>query len=234
MGSAGRARTSRDEDDPDDEGAEGASRLNGRSGAPPRRKLGNRVAAVSRWLHIYLSMFGLFALLFFSLTGITLNHPDWFFGRAQARSEVEGRVDPRWVKPGDDAPVSKLDVVEFLRKSHGVRGALVEFTTDERECVVTFKGPGYSADAFLDRETGTYRLSETYQGFLAVVNDLHKGRDTGTAWSVVLDLSAALMSVASLTGLVLLFTLKRRRGPGLLAALVGTALVVAVVVFCVP
>ena len=29
-----------------------------------------------RWLHIYLSMFGLAAVLFFSVTGITLNHPN--------------------------------------------------------------------------------------------------------------------------------------------------------------
>ena len=33
----------------------------------------------SRWLHIYTSMFGLAAILFFSVTGLTLNHPDWFF-----------------------------------------------------------------------------------------------------------------------------------------------------------
>ena len=44
----------------------------------PRRKLWARIAAVSRWLHVYLSMAGLFVLLFFSATGVTLNHPDWF------------------------------------------------------------------------------------------------------------------------------------------------------------
>ena len=36
-----------------------------------------------RWLHIYLSMFSLAVVLFFSVTGITLNHPDWFFGGAE-------------------------------------------------------------------------------------------------------------------------------------------------------
>lgn len=224
-GPLGSVEQSRDEDNP-----EGRSPADGRTAASTRRKLGIRIAAFSRWLHIYLSMFGMIALLFFSLTGVTLNHPTWFFAGAEARSEVEGRLEPRWVNAG----VAKLEVVEFLRKAHGVRGALVGFTTDDRECVVTFKGPGYSADAFLDRESGTYRLSATSQGWLAVVNDLHKGRDGGAAWSLVIDLSAVLMSLASLTGLVLLFTLKRRRGPGLITALVGAALVVAVVVFCVP
>jgi len=97
---------------------------------------------------------------------------------------------------------------------------------DENECLVSFKGPGYSADAFIDRESGRYRLSESYHGFVAVINDLHKGRDTGAVWSVVIDVSAVLMTAISLTGLVLLFYLKLRRVTGVIVALVGTAIVV--------
>ena len=36
-------------------------------------------------------MFGLAAVLFFSVTGITLNHPDWFFGEAERRSRPRAR-----------------------------------------------------------------------------------------------------------------------------------------------
>lgn len=214
---------------------------NGRPDAPRRRKLSVRVASAARWLHIYLSMAGLFVLLFFSATGVTLNHPDWFAAGAERTSEAEGELDPGWVKtpatPDPDDPlrgVAKLEVVEHLRRAHGVRGALAGFTADERECVVTFKGPGYSADAFVDRESGKYRLTQTSHGLIAVINDLHKGRDTGAAWSVVIDVSAVLMIVASLTGLVLLFYIKRRRIPGLFTALAGTAAVVAVVLYLVP
>jgi hypothetical protein len=213
---------------------------NGRTG---RRKLAVRFAAAMRWLHIYLSMFGLAAVLFFSVTGITLNHPHWFGASAEWSTEAEGRVDVRWVKPVSAAPgdpadaaaqVSRLEVVEYLRKTHGVRGALATFTADDRECVVTFKGPGYSADAFIDRETGRYRLSETRRGVVAVINDLHKGRDSGQAWSVLIDLSAVLLTLASLSGLVLLFYIKRRRVPGLFTALVGTVAVAAAAYFLVP
>ena len=38
-----------------------------------------RLVKVTLWLHIYVSMLGLAAVLFFSVTGLTLNHPDWFF-----------------------------------------------------------------------------------------------------------------------------------------------------------
>jgi uncharacterized protein len=91
--------------------------------------------------------------------------------------------------------------------------------------MVTFKGPGYSADAFIDRATGRYDLSESYHGVIAVINDLHKGRDTGKVWSVLIDLSALLMTLVSLTGLILLFYIKRRRISGLVIALVGTVVV---------
>jgi hypothetical protein len=97
---------------------------------------------------------------------------------------------------------------------------------DEGECVISFKGPGYAADAFIDRESGHYRLTETYHGFIAVINDLHKGRDTGPVWSILIDFSAVLMTLISLTGLVLLFYLKLRRVPGLVVALAGTILAV--------
>ena len=80
--------------------------------------------------------------------------------------------------------VSKLEIVEHLRNAHTIRGALADFRVDDAECVISFKGPGYAADAFIDRESGHYRLTETYHGFIAVINDLHKGRDTGPVWSV--------------------------------------------------
>lgn len=210
-----------------------------------RRRLGIRFAALMRWLHIYLSMFGLAAILFFAVTGLTLNHPDWVFGSAERTTQGEGRMALRWLRLETPAPaegeqrdlshqVAKLEVVEHLRKSHGIRGALADFKTDERECVVTFKGPGYDADAFIDRESGQYSVTQMYHGALAVVNDLHKGRDTGKAWSVVIDVSAVLMTIIALSGLVLLFYLKLRRIPGLAVALIGTLVVVAIFLLGVP
>lgn len=206
----------------------------------PRRPLGIRVAAFARWLHIYLSMFGLAAVLFFSVTGLTLNHPDWFFAHVEHVREDEGRLDPSWLDLPDASPadeedrVDKLRVVEHLRAEHEIRGALAEFSVDDYECFVTFKGPGYSADAQIDRETGEYLLTQSALGPVAVLNDLHKGRDTGPAWSVAIDVSAVGLAVISLSGLVLLFYLKLRRSPGLVVALLGGAVVVAVVLLGVP
>jgi hypothetical protein len=178
-------------------------------------------AALARWLHIYLSMASFGILFFFAVTGITLNHADWFYGDTPQPVQSKGRVERAWVKAGDAASVAKLEIVEHLRSRHRIHGALAEFRIEDAQCAVSFRGPGYNAEAFISRETGEYELSETRMGWVAVLNDLHKGRDSGRAWSWVIDLSAGLMVLVSLTGLVLLLFLRRRRASGLWLAAAG-------------
>lgn len=201
-----------------------------------KRRLKIRVASWLLWAHVYVSMFSLAVVLFFSVTGITLNHPDWFLNDVERSARFEGVLHPPWVSGkavtiADDPKVlvNELAVVEHLRAKHAIRGALASFTTDDYECQVSFKGPGYQADAFIDRETGRYQLTETAQGLVAILNDLHKGRDTGPVWSLVIDLSALLMTVVSVTGLGLLFYLKLRRRPGLVLLTIGALLTLLIV-----
>ena len=78
--------------------------------------------------------------------------------------------------------VDRLAIAEYLRATHNLKGAVGEFRIDEQECLVVFKGPGYSADAFINRESGEYDITQTASGAVAVINDLHKGRDTGPVW----------------------------------------------------
>jgi hypothetical protein len=177
-----------------------------------------QLASLSRWLHIYLSMVSFGVLFFFAATGLTLNHTDWF-ASAQKTVQVQGAVEKSWVA----GQVAKLEIVEHLRRTHRVSGALSDFRIDDRQCSVSFKGPAYTADVFIDRATGTYDLTETRMGLVALLNDLHKGRDAGTAWAWVIDISAVLMTLVSLSGLVLIFYLQKRLVSGLLTLGAGAA-----------
>ncbi len=180
-------------------------------------------------------MLGLAVTLFFSVTGLTLNHPDWFVSESQQVVEARGTVPDDWIAPDRDAAsIDRLQLVELLRSRHGIRGALTDFTIDDSQCVVAFKGPGYMADAFFDRETGGYQLTEARMGTVALLNDLHKGRDSGRAWSAIIDFSAILLVLISVSGLVLLFYVKRRRVAGLVLALAGTLAVVLTCWWLVP
>ena len=69
---------------------------------------------------------------------------------------------------------------------------------------------------------------------MAVLNDLHKGRDTGTAWAWIIDVSAFLMTLVSLTGLILIFFLQKRRMSGLIAVGIGAILCWVVYLIWVP
>lgn len=200
----------------------GAAPARGTAG-PPKSELKKRTASWSRWLHVYLSMLSFFVVLFFSVTGITLNHADWFDGQ-QTETKRTGTLPAAWVNVPDTARVNKLAIVERLRSQYALRGAVSEFRMEDDQCSVSFKGPGYSADAFINRKDGTFELTELRQGLVAVLNDLHKGRDSGQGWSWVIDLSAGFLTLVSLSGLVMLFFLKNKRVRGLLVAVAGGAL----------
>ncbi len=61
-------------------------------------------------------------------------------------------------------------------------------------------------------------------------NDRHKGRHSGKLWGILIDAAAILLTVISLSGLGLLFFLKRIRTGGLLVVATG-ALLLGVAVY---
>jgi hypothetical protein len=143
-------------------------------------------------------------------------------------------MDALWTHTASDAEVKKLEIVEFLRATHGVHGALNDFHVDDRECDLTFKGPGYSADVRIDRATGHYELTANQMGVGAVINDLHKGRDAGPAWKWFIDISAVLLVFISLTGLTLIWFVQRHRFAGLLSLMAGSVLAYLIYAIWVP
>ena len=179
-----------------------------------------RTAAFSRWLHVYLSMLSFIVVLFFAITGITLNHAEWFDGK-EVEKKVTGSVPVTWVKTNDTTQIKKLEIVELLRKQYGIKGYLSDFLIEYDQCSLSFKGPGYSADAFISRKDGKFKMTELRMGLVAVLNDLHKGRDSGEGWSWVIDVSAGFLALVSLSGLVMLLFLKKKRLNGMICGIVG-------------
>lgn len=215
-------------------------------GAPRARKRGwyAASAAAFRWVHIYISMLGFATLMFFAFTGMTLNHPTWFGATEQSVRDLQGEIPQDVIGlTMDDAAedgvenavtVDKLSVAEWLREEHHLKGKVSEFSVDEFECMIVFKGPGYAADIFLDHANGQYMLTESASGVMAILNDLHKGRDTGREWSWVIDISAIVTMLLSLSGFGLLFYIRRRRLSGILTAVVGTVILIAAWAIWVP
>jgi hypothetical protein len=182
-----------------------------------------RIAKASRWLHIYGSMGSLALVLFFTITGITLNHQDWFANQ-QVTADRHGTMAAALLRTGISDGVDKLQVVEALRAAGGVRGAVSEFRIEGAQCEVLFKGPGYEASALIERATGRFDITESRMGFAAVINDLHKGRDTGPIWKAIIDISAVLLLFIAISGLVLLYFVHKYRLAGVILFGAGAAL----------
>lgn len=178
----------------------------------------------ARWFHVYSSMIAFLLIFFFGITGITLNHPTWTFGSDIQMSTVEGQLpfSPTFA----DNTADYLTISEFARSELGVSGSVDSFETTNDTIGITYRNPGYGADLFVDAVDGTYQLNVEQQGWVAVLNDLHKGRDSGSTWSWVIDVSAAFLVVVSLTGLLMQFFLRRRRRSAFISVAVGSILTV--------
>jgi hypothetical protein len=168
-------------------------------------------------------------VFFFAVTGLTLNHQQWFAGQ-QHTAQFKGTLDPGWLRGG----VAKLEIVEYIRSHHKISAAVNEFRVDDGQASVSFKGPGYEATAFIDRQSGAYDVTETKMGLAAVLNDLHKGRDSGKAWGWLIDGSAVFMTLVSVSGIVLLLFLQKRRFSGFMAGTAGAVLCYIIYVVWVP
>lgn len=177
-----------------------------------------------RWLHVYTSMISLLVVLFFGITGLTLNHPSWTLGDDVDRTTYTGTL------PADLDPASNdymLSISELIRDKYDISGSISEFAVTGTDGSISYRAAGYSADLFFEVDTGNYQLVVEQQGFVGVMNDLHKGRDTTDSWRWVIDASAILLVVVSLTGLGIQLFQRKRRTRALIIA--GLATVVSVV-----
>ncbi|HPR12235.1 MAG TPA: PepSY-associated TM helix domain-containing protein [Bacteroidales bacterium] len=174
----------------------------------------------TRWVHLYLSMFSFTALIFFALTGITLNHPTWSDKRQKVEI-LEGNVDLSWINVADTSSIAKWRIVDNIRDQHKVKGSLTEFRISESEYSLAFDGPGFTAYGMIDRSSGAYKMVATSAGFIAAMNDLHKGSYTKGSWNKIIDITAIVLVIVSLTGFIMIFFMAKKRSRGLLVAGIG-------------
>lgn len=183
------------------------------------RPLKKELVLWTRTLHIYLTMFGLVLLFFFSLTGFALNHDRWF-------SLDEPRVRERATTlPVDVARTGdRLALVEQLRKNEGARGEVMSIDEDDTERRVQFTSPGRKVEFTIERDSGQTNVHEEIRNALAFLTDLHTGKSAGDAWRRVIDATSIFLFLASLSGVILWISLPKRRKLGVAALVGGTVL----------
>lgn len=146
--------------------------------------------------------------LMFAITGVTLNHASQIEGKASIRTETAKLSAPAVaaLKTGPAKGVAPIppeiaaSLASQLRLD--VQGKSGEWSKDE--VYVSLPRPGGDAWVAIERDTGTVNHEVTSRGWIAYLNDLHKGRHTGAAWSLFIDVFAVACIVFCVTGLLLL------------------------------
>lgn len=200
--------------------------------AEPRRSNGGSGMGgfyrLCRMLHAYLSAFAFLALMFFSVTGLTLNHPDWV-----RKDPVERVLNVTLPKADLDVALKAKDPPRALAEAVGRRAKLIGgYQSGEildGEALLRLEGPSGATDITLSLATGKADIGTRRAGFGAMLNDLHKGKTAGPVWSLVIDIAAVLFLLLSVIGYVLFFSLRFRLKPSLILTAVSLVALVGVV-----
>jgi len=174
--------------------------------------------ALYQW-HWVSSALCLAGMLLFSITGITLNHS----GAIEAKPKITVRTaalpsalqsDLLTIATDRNARAAERlpdEATQWVYATFGVvaTGRSAEWSADE--VYLPLPRPGGDAWLRLDLESGEAEFELTDRGWIAWANDLHKGRNSGAAWSWFIDIFAVACVVFTLTGLFILWMHARNR-----------------------
>lgn len=175
-------------------------------------KPSKKTLSLARLIHVYVSMALLTLLLFFSVTGITLNHPEWFSSHQAQVLESELTIDTiaELALSNDQITSEQQQVITSeIEQAFAVSLQNTKPELMSGELFYSIKQAGKSASIAVDLETGDAFFEQTHYGWWAVLNDLHKGRNTSNFWGWIIDFSSVLFIVFAITGFILAMPQKR-------------------------
>lgn len=185
--------------------------VNVRDLAAERAAQANRRAQWMRQLrqwHWISGAVSLVSMLLFAVTGITLNHSAAIEAKPQVTTQ-EATLDGSTVSALADTPRTgrapvPASLAAAVSSAIGIDVAGREAEWSEGEAYIALPRPGGDAWVSIDRESGALTYERTDRGWISYLNDLHKGRHTGPAWSLFIDVFALASIVFCITGLLLL------------------------------
>eukprot|EP01034_Spumella_vulgaris_P044964 gene44964-55965_t len=128
-------------------------------------------------------------MLLFAVTGITLNHagqieskPRVVRAQAQAPQALQQVLSERAQSAGKRSAVPP-ELAQWAHAQWGVSLAGREAEWADDEVYVSLPRPGGDAWLRLGLQDGEAEYENTDRGWIAYLNDLHKGRNTGAAWN---------------------------------------------------
>lgn len=173
------------------------------------------------WISAAVSLVG---MILFAITGITLNHAASIPGDPVTVEQTATLPTPLLQRLAS-FPQETTDPVPDAVARWASEALKVEIVgkpteTTAQEVYVALAMPGGDGWVTIDRSTGETLRETTTRGWIAYLNDLHKGRNAGVVWFWFIDVFAVACTIFALTGLgLMLLHAKGRPSTWPLAAL---------------
>lgn len=189
---------------------------------------------LSRMLHAYLSAFAFLALIFFSATGILLNHPEWFDSNRPAERSTTVTLSPAELAATQSAKDRGRALAQAVALKTPLLGAYSNGDVEGGAAILRLEGPKGASDIDVDLVSGRAEVKVARASLAAVIQDLHRGKNSGAAWRFVIDAAGYLIMALSLIGYVLFFSLRFRLKTSLLLTALSLAALAAAAIWLVP
>ena len=178
-----------------------------------QRRRGFWLRQLHQW-HWISSAVCLIGMLLFAITGITLNHASRIEAKPQVvnlTAELPGRLLQGMGERAEGNAPLPAATANWLEDEFDIAIGSRPAEWSEEEIYLSMPRPGADAWISIDRTTGAVEFETTKRGWISYFNDLHKGRNAGTAWSWFLDVFAVATLVFCITGLFLLHLHAKQR-----------------------
>jgi hypothetical protein len=193
--------------------------------AAPKRGLskGEFYRLCREW-HGYLSALAFAALIFFSATGILLNHPGLLQVNAAAPVEQTFRLEAAQIAAVRAAAAPAEELARIADGRFELAGAFREGEVAGEDVFVRMQGVRGFSDVRGNLASGEVTVYVEREPAVGVLNALHRGEHAGAAWRLAIDVIGALLIVTSIIGFILFLSLRLRLWTSL--ALTGAGLIV--------
>ena len=187
-----------------------------------------------RMLHAYLSAFAFIALIFFSVTGVLLNHPEWFEDYEPAERTLSVTLSQAQIAAAKAGKEPARALAAAAAEKVSLPGAYSSGDIEGDQAIIRLDGPKGTSDLNIDLATGQGEVRTTKASFNGLMMDLHRGKNSGVPWRVFIDAIAYLVLAMSLLGYILFFSLRFRLKTSLVLTGVSLAGMAALIIWLVP
>lgn len=193
----------------------------------------HKVTSTMRKVHIYSALPVLLLMIFFSITGFLLNHPEFEVG--EVNNQVTEIELPEWVAEMPDWSENfsshSLVLLQWLDKEHDIRG--VDFATEWDEydelLVLDLSGPNGSTLVEVFLADQLVSVDRRALSTVAMLNNLHRAKHVSGFWRLLSDISAVCMLLFCISGFWLVVVNRLERVPANIAMLMGGSVFVLAV-----